>query len=339
MRGWDVGGVLGVQQRIKKRLEQILNSLFFYRSCVFFTNLINVLYIRRGKIPGQKKVRQEVRSVTECKTPKKKNNGKQNEEGVAFDLLTWTAWWGEGTPLKITNSFRKNQSDPKSSTVLSNVSLSVGAPVRVYLHSLVRRLLYSHLTPSTLSSPSLPPVLSPPVHSHPDTPPFLLLPHRSMGDYVWCYDQCMSAALPVPPPSSGGRGSEAPRCTTTRVKKRPHLQRKSQSRPAGRSAQTLLPVVWISAVNSYTLKRSLVDLRISHCTNTKHTHIVREYVVFSGVWLDLCWTCCGRRYEEDSLLLFHCRAALCCEQSLTHLLVTDLKQYVEFVEASDCWSN
>lgn len=60
MRGWDVGGVLGVQQRIKKRLEQILNSLFFYRSCVFFTNLINVLYIRRGKIPGQKKVRQEV---------------------------------------------------------------------------------------------------------------------------------------------------------------------------------------------------------------------------------------------------------------------------------------
>lgn len=292
-----------------------------------------------GQNPWTEKSPTGSRSVTECKTPKKKNNGKQNEEGVAFDLLTWTAWWGEGTPLKITNSFRKNQSDPKSSTVLSNVSLSVGAPVRVYLHSLVRRLLYSHLTPSTLSSPSLPPVLSPPVHSHPDTPPFLLLPHRSMGDYVWCYDQCMSAALPVPPPSSGGRGSEAPRCTTTRVKKRPHLQRKSRSRPAGRSAQTLLPVVWISAVNSYTLKRSLVDLRISHCTNTKHTHIVREYVVFSGVWLDLCWTCCGRRYEEDSLLLFHCRAALCCEQSETHLLVTDLKQYVEFVEASDCWSN
>lgn len=54
--------------------------------------------------------------------------------------------------------------------MLSNVSLCVGAPVRVYLYSLVRRLLYSHLTPSTLSSPSLPPVLSPPVHSHPDTP-------------------------------------------------------------------------------------------------------------------------------------------------------------------------
>lgn len=54
--------------------------------------------------------------------------------------------------------------------MLSNVSLSVGAPVRVYLHSLVRRLLYSHLTPSTLSSPSLSPVLSPPVHSHPDSP-------------------------------------------------------------------------------------------------------------------------------------------------------------------------
>lgn len=219
MRGWDVGGVLGVQQRIKKRLEQILNSLFFYRSCVFFTNLINVLYIRWAKSLDRKKSDRKFEVWRNVKRQKKKNNDKQNEEGVAFDLLTWTAWWGEGTPLKITNSFRKNQSDPKSSTVLSNVSLSVGAPVRVYLHSLVRRLLYSHLTPSTLSSPSLPPVLSPPVHSHPDTPPFLLLPHRSMGDYVWCYDQCMSAALPVPPPSSGGRGSEAPRCTTTRVKK------------------------------------------------------------------------------------------------------------------------
>lgn len=106
------------------------------------------------------------------------------------------AWWGEGTPLRLNKQtfwFFWNQSDPKSSTVLLNVSLSVGAPVRVYLHSLVRRLLYSHLTPSTLSSPSHPssvfqctPILTPP----------LLLPHRSMGDYVWCYDQCMSAACP-----------------------------------------------------------------------------------------------------------------------------------------------
>lgn len=40
--------------------------------------------------------------------------------------------------------------------MLSNVSPSVGAPARVYLHSLVRRLLYSHLTPSTLSSPPSP---------------------------------------------------------------------------------------------------------------------------------------------------------------------------------------
>lgn len=38
-----------------------------------------------------------------------------------------------------------------------NVSLCVGAPVRVNLRGLVRRLLYSHLTPSTLSSPSPPP--------------------------------------------------------------------------------------------------------------------------------------------------------------------------------------
>lgn len=48
--------------------------------------------------------------------------------------------------------------------------LSVEAPVRVYLHRLVRRLLYSHLTPFTLSSPFLTAVLSPLMHSHPDTP-------------------------------------------------------------------------------------------------------------------------------------------------------------------------
>lgn len=90
--------------------------------------------------------------------------------------------------------FFLKQFDPKSSTVLSNVSLSVGAPVRVYLHSLVRRLLYSHLTPSTLSSPSLPPssvLQCTPILTLP-----LLLPHCSMGEYVWCYDQCMSAACP-----------------------------------------------------------------------------------------------------------------------------------------------
>jgi len=85
-----------------------------------------------------------------------------------FDLLTLTAWRGEGTSLPPFDCFETNLI-PKSSTVLSNVSLSVGAPVRVYLHSLVRRLLYSHLTPSTLSSPSHPssvfqctPILTPP---------------------------------------------------------------------------------------------------------------------------------------------------------------------------------
>lgn len=55
------------------------------------------------------------------------------------------------------------------------------------------------------------------------------------------------------------------------------------------------------------------------------------------------WIYVGHVVADDtrkiSLLLFHCRAALCCEQSVTHLLVTDLKQYVEFVKASDCWSN
>lgn len=78
--------------------------------------------------------------------------------------------------------------------MLSNVSLSVGAPVRVNLYSLVRRLLYSHLTPSTISSPTLPPssvLQCTPILTLP-----LLLPHCSMGENVWCYDQCMSAACP-----------------------------------------------------------------------------------------------------------------------------------------------
>lgn len=61
---------------------------------------------------------------------------------------------GAGSQL-LQSSFETNPT-PKSSSVLFKVSLSVGAPVRVYLQSLVRRLLYSHLTPSTLSSTSPP---------------------------------------------------------------------------------------------------------------------------------------------------------------------------------------
>lgn len=92
------------------------------------------------------------------------------------------------------DSLKWKKLDLKSSTVLWNVSLFVGAPVRVYLHGLVRRLLYSHLTPSTLSSPSLPP--SSVLQCTFILTLRLLLPHCSMGEYAWCYDRCMSAALP-----------------------------------------------------------------------------------------------------------------------------------------------
>lgn len=113
-----------------------------------------------GQIPGQICKSSRSWSVTECKMPKMRRGCiwfiDLNSLVRGKQIQTFWFFW--------------NQSDPKSSTVLSNVSLSVGAPVRVYLHSLVRRLLYSHLTPSTLSSPSLSPVLSPPVHSHPDSP-------------------------------------------------------------------------------------------------------------------------------------------------------------------------
>lgn len=88
---------------------------------------------------------------------------------------------------------KKQKTDPQSSTVLLNVWLFVGAPVRVYLHGLVRRLLYSHLTPSTLSSPSLPP--SSVLQCTSILTLRLLLPHRSMGEHAWCYDRCMSAAF------------------------------------------------------------------------------------------------------------------------------------------------
>lgn len=122
----------------------------------------------------------------------------KNQASVAFDLLSL---WGDKTPLLyiIQKTFwfykvKKKNHDLKSSTVLWNVSLFVGAPVRVYLHGLVRRLLYSHLTPSTLSSPSLPP--SSVLQCTFILTLRLLLPHCSMGEYAWCYDRCMSAALP-----------------------------------------------------------------------------------------------------------------------------------------------
>lgn len=93
---------------------------------------------------------------------------------------------------------------------MAQSSPRLSAPVR-YLHSLVRRLLYSHLTPSTLSSPTAPstPILTP-------------SSHRSMGDSVWCYDQCMSAALSSRGTSRGGSphlqevvGGSAPVCQST----------------------------------------------------------------------------------------------------------------------------
>lgn len=247
-----------------------------------------------GQIPGQICKSNRSGSVTECKMPKKKK--KKMRRGVAFDLLTLTAWWGEGTPLrqkennKLFDSFL-NQSDPKSSTVLSNVSLSVGAPERVYLHSLVRRLLYSHLTPSTLSSPSLPPVLSPPVHSHPDTlsPPttllhgWLCLVLRSM--HVCCLPwqtpqieslfslpprAAEARRRPDAPPSENDhtcRGSHSWGWQGTQVHKHSHLQFGS--------------VRFISYTEE---KRCLFG--ISCCTNIIHTHIVRDYFVIKGVWLD-----------------------------------------------------
>lgn len=118
-----------------------------------------------GQIPGQIFESGRSWSVTECKMPKMR-------KGCIWfiDLNNLLMGRNSSNIKKKQTLILLSQSEPKFSSVLLNVSLSVGAPVRVYLHSLVRRLLYSHLTPSTLSSPSLPPVLSPPVHSHPDSP-------------------------------------------------------------------------------------------------------------------------------------------------------------------------
>lgn len=105
----------------------------------------------------------EVWRNVKCRKKKKK------KEGVY--LIYWPKQPGEGREhlCDTFDSFSK-PIRVKNLLLCYRMCLSVGAPVRVYLHSLVRRLLYSHLTPSTLSSPSLTPVLSPPVHSHPDTP-------------------------------------------------------------------------------------------------------------------------------------------------------------------------
>lgn len=146
--------------------------------------------------------------VTECKMPKMR---------MGSLLNWWGGWICSNIYFPKQTSFlkkTKQQFDPKSSTVLSNVSPSVGAPVRVYLHSLVRRLLYSHLTPSTLSSPFLPPSSVLQCTSILTLP--LLLPHRSMGEYVWRYDQCMSAALPRETPQIESLFSLPPRAALAR---------------------------------------------------------------------------------------------------------------------------
>lgn len=100
---------------------------------------------------------------------------------------------------------------------------------------------------------TLPPtVLSPPVHSHPDTssPPTTLLHGwtclvlRSM--HVCCLPwqtPPIESLFSFPPRAAEAR--RRPGCTT--IRKWPHLQRKSDElRLAGRSAHTLLSVVWIS---------------------------------------------------------------------------------------------
>lgn len=176
--------------------------------------------------------------------------------------------------------------------MLLNVSLFVGAPVRVYLHGLVRRLLYSHLTPSTLSSPSLPP--SSVLQCTSILTLRLLLPHRSMGEYAWCYDRCMSAALPweTPPIESLSSlclwGSETQRRAAFR--KPPHLQKKSVLRLLGRSAEALFSLGWI-CVGVGGLFWFFYTLLIWKTLLHKHSH---KCVSYRGilrhwfVWLDLC---------------------------------------------------
>lgn len=153
--------------------------------------------------------------------------------------------------------------------------------MRVYLHSLVRRLLYSHLTPSTLSSPSLPPssvLQCTPILTLP-----LLLPHRSMGEYVWCYDQCMSAACPgkaLGPclPLSAGQLRLGGAVVRRRLEKRPHLRRKSELRLRKGTVHTHLNthththtlVVWISVVD---------NLGLPCCTKHQNIHISRGNIL------------------------------------------------------------
>lgn len=101
----------------------------------------------------------------------------KNQQGGVLQTIhrIQRAWWGEEIPPVWFHAFdslsmwdttigpahskkkkeRKRENNPP--LCYRNVSLCVGAPVRVNLRGLVRRLLYSHLTPSTLSSPSPPP--------------------------------------------------------------------------------------------------------------------------------------------------------------------------------------
>lgn len=120
---------------------------------------------------------------------------------------------------------------------------------------------------------TLPPtVLSPPVHSHPDTSfsSYRIAPWVNMSGVT--INACLLLALTntsdgVAPlfASLGSRGSE----TTWRItiRKWPHLQRKSELRLAGRQCTNTL---------NCSLERCIL-FGIPCCTDMMHTHIVREY--------------------------------------------------------------
>lgn len=122
--------------------------------------------------------------------------------------------------------------------------------------------------------------------------------------------------------SLGSWGSETPWCTT--IRKRPHLQRKSELRLAGHSAQTLLSVVWNSVFYSTRWREtSLIWNTLLHRHNayTYREGILMSFETLKSFdWIYVWYFAAESSWpQEDSSLvpLFHCRTMLCCK-SVSH---------------------
>lgn len=242
-----------------------------------------------GQIPGQTFKSNRSWSVTECKMPKMRRGC------IWFNDLNSLVRGGNSSKIKKNKQqtfwFFLNQSDPKILhcaiecvtlcwSASEGLSPQLGKEASLLPSNTIHTLLHPPSHPSTVLQCT--PILTPP----------LLLLHRSMGDYVWCYDQCMSAACP------DKHHSLSSLCLLGRLRLGDALMHHHQKMTTP-AEEVIVEAGRAQCTNTLSCSLdqciSLYNTEEKHCcTNIKHTHIVREFFVIDGVWLDLCLIFCGK---------------------------------------------